>query len=403
MGDNPQPSQPPPPRKRFAIPSAHDVFGSPSAIASAASSASLASASTPLPGVPTTPASGSSAPSTNAGLQPTAPPPPIPASVLDPRALMEQARLASAAAAAAGPAPTPVPSVPIGRIGPGGSGGRPAWQQRPAAQPRPGPGGNASGQAAWRKRKEMDREDFFALPPEPDAARAPPPGAAAAALAGPAPPPASLHAIQVSPRQRGNPVLDLIRSVAWEFAETDADYVVARTAGVLFLSIKYHRLHPEYIHTRIKGLSGHFDLRIMLVLVDVDDFNSSVRELTRIAVVNNMTMVLAWRHEECARYLEMYKAMEHKPPDVLKGKQETDYMSRLSETLTQIKGVNRTDVLTLSANFGTFERIVEATEAQLCECPGIGAKKAKRIYDAFRQPFLVAAGGDGAVPEDNDG
>ncbi|KNE67375.1 DNA repair protein rad10 [Allomyces macrogynus ATCC 38327] len=193
--------------------------------------------------------------------------------------------------------------------------------------------------------------------------------AAAAAPAGLAPPPALLHAIQVSPRQRGNPVLDLIRSVAWEFAETDADYVVARTAG-------YHRLHTEYTHARIKGLSGHFDLRIMLVLVlvlvDVDDFNSSVRELTRIAVVNNMTIVLAWSKEECARYLEMYKAMEHKPPDVLKGKQETDYTCPKH---TQIKGVNRTDVLTLSANFGTFERIVEATEAQLCECPGISAKK----------------------------
>ncbi|KNE58251.1 hypothetical protein AMAG_05059 [Allomyces macrogynus ATCC 38327] len=80
----------------------------------------------------------------------------------------------------------------------------------------------------------MEREDMFALPPEPGATRTPAPPAAATPT-GPAPPPASLHAIQVSPRQRGNPVLDLIRSVAWEFAETDADYVVARTAGSTFM------------------------------------------------------------------------------------------------------------------------------------------------------------------------
>ncbi|KNE58248.1 DNA repair protein rad10, variant [Allomyces macrogynus ATCC 38327] len=306
MSDNSQPSQPQPPRKRFAIPSARDVFGSPAVVTSAAASAS---ATGPAPAFPAPPASGSSASAANASTQPSAPPPPGPASVLDPRALMEQARLAAAASAAAGPASmtgpaAPVPSIPIGRTGPGGSGGRPAWQQRPTAPPRPGAGGTTSGQAAWRKRKEMEREDMFALPPEPGATRTPAPPAAATPT-GPAPPPASLHAIQVSPRQRGNPVLDLIRSVAWEFAETDADYVVARTAGVLFLSIKYHRLHPEYIHARIKGLSGHFDLRVMLVLVDVDDFNSSVRELTRIAVVNNMTMVLAWSKEECARYLEI--------------------------------------------------------------------------------------------------
>ncbi len=52
--------------------------------------------------------------------------------------------------------------------------------------------------------------------------------------------------IQVSSLQRGNPVLKHIRSVPWEFSDTvtAADYVVGKRAGIVFLSVRYHTLHP---------------------------------------------------------------------------------------------------------------------------------------------------------------
>ena len=41
--------------------------------------------------------------------------------------------------------------------------------------------------------------------------------------------------------------------------------------------------------------------------------------------------------QECARYLETFKAYEHKSPDLLKGPVYTDYASRVSDILTSIK------------------------------------------------------------------
>ena len=36
----------------------------------------------------------------------------------------------------------------------------------------------------------------------------------------------------------------------------------------LFFSVKYHLLHPDYIHKRLKDLGKNFELRILLLLAD---------------------------------------------------------------------------------------------------------------------------------------
>src|SRR5258707_455038 len=75
--------------------------------------------------------------------------------------------------------------------------------------------------------------------------------------------PPSGGAILVSPRQKGNPVLNHVRGLPWEYADTPADYVLGATTCALFLSLKYHKLHPEYVFGRIAGLQGRYDLRIL--------------------------------------------------------------------------------------------------------------------------------------------
>lgn len=35
------------------------------------------------------------------------------------------------------------------------------------------------------------------------------------------------------------------------------------------ISLKYHRLHPEYIHTRIEKLAHLYTLRVLLILSDI--------------------------------------------------------------------------------------------------------------------------------------
>ncbi len=79
--------------------------------------------------------------------------------------------------------------------------------------------------------------------------------------------------------------------------------------------------------------------------------------------------------QECARYLETYKAYETKPADIILGRTEEDYFSRLTAAVTSIRGVNRTDVLTLATQFRTAAGIMKASAEELAACPGIGPTK----------------------------
>lgn len=80
---------------------------------------------------------------------------------------------------------------------------------------------------------------------------------------------AKSNSILVNPKQRGNPILKSITNIPWEFDESIIpDYVVGTTNCVLYLSLRYHQLNPDYIHNRLKLLGKRFELRVLLVQVD---------------------------------------------------------------------------------------------------------------------------------------
>lgn len=66
---------------------------------------------------------------------------------------------------------------------------------------------------------------------------------------------------------------------------------------------------------------------------------------------------------------------ESKPADSIKGHTDEDYLSRLNGALTTIRGVNRTDVLTLGGTFKSIASIMQASMKDLAACPGIGPTK----------------------------
>lgn len=76
------------------------------------------------------------------------------------------------------------------------------------------------------------------------------------------------HHILVHPKQRGNPLLKTITNIPWEFDDIVPDYIVGPTSCILFLSLRYHNLNPDYIHNRLKLLGKSFELRVLLVQVD---------------------------------------------------------------------------------------------------------------------------------------
>ncbi|KAI0674255.1 restriction endonuclease type II-like protein [Trametes maxima] len=199
--------------------------------------------------------------------------------------------------------------------------------------------------------------------------------------------PGSGNNIIVNPCQRGNPILECVRNVGKEFGEILADYQVGRTTGILFLSLRYHRLHPEYIHQRIEKLGHSYNLRVLLLMCDVSEHQEPIRELTKICLINEITVMVAWNAEEAGYYLSTYKQFEHKPPDLIKERVDKDYHSMLRTALTSISKVNKTDVETLRTSFGSFAAVSHASSEQLQNLPGFGQVKARRIQDAFNKPF----------------
>lgn len=196
--------------------------------------------------------------------------------------------------------------------------------------------------------------------------------------------------ILVKPTQQNNPVLEHVRNVPWEPADyVKADFVVGRTTGVAYLSLRYHRLFPSYIYDRLTELKHFYEGRILLVYVDIEAYHDALKELNRIAILNNFTLMLAWSLEEAGRYLETYKAFEYKDPDLIRERVQDDFLSKITDCLTQVRSVNKTDCLTLLSTFGSLQQIADAKSDQLAMCPGFGEQKVKRLQQVWKQPFLA--------------
>lgn len=192
----------------------------------------------------------------------------------------------------------------------------------------------------------------------------------------------------INPKQRGNPLIKHITSVLYEFTEIVPDYLPGKTTCILFLSLRYHQLNPDYIHDRLKALGPSYNLRVLLVQVDVPDPHHSLKHLTRICILADLTLMLAWSPEEAGKIIETYKAYETKPPDMIMEKSDTAPQQKLSNALTSVRSVNKTDAMTLLSSFGTFKEIIKAPVGSLALCPGVGHQKAQRLYKTLHEPFL---------------
>lgn len=196
------------------------------------------------------------------------------------------------------------------------------------------------------------------------------------------------HCLHVSTRQRGNPIIDHIRNVPFKYSTMVPDYIMAPTRCALFLSLRYHNLHPNYIHRRIAELKSDFEYRMLLCHVDIEDNTSPILFLNDTCVQNNFTLILAWSEEEAARYLETVKAFDGKDPSTVIGKHEPKTQhEKLVHVLGSITSVNKKDAGVLLTQFGSFQHLVAASVDELGVCPGVGPKKVRRLYEAFHRPF----------------
>ncbi|XP_024534027.1 DNA excision repair protein ERCC-1 [Selaginella moellendorffii] len=242
--------------------------------------------------------------------------------------------------------------------------------------------GEAPRQQSFGDAFSFVRQGAFYSAPAP-----PPSGSAPAGAASGASNSQSRNAILVSRRQQGNPVLKFIRNVRWTFDDIVPDYVLGQSSCALYLSIRYHLLHPDYLYFRIRELQKNFRLRVVLCYVDVEDVIKPLHEVTKTALLHDCSLLCAWSLEECARYLETIKMYENKPADNIQERTDQDYLSRLTSALTSVRHINKTDVVTLGSTFGSMASVMSASMEDLARCPGIGERKVKRLYDAFHEPF----------------
>jgi DNA excision repair protein ERCC-1 len=196
--------------------------------------------------------------------------------------------------------------------------------------------------------------------------------------------------ILVSPRQKGNPILTHLRSLPWEYSDIPADYVLGNTTCALFLSLKYHRLHPEYIYNRIRGLQGKYNLRILLTMVDIGNHEDSLKELSKTSLINNVTVILCWSAAEAGRYLELYKSYEHANASAIRGSGSgTSYADKLVEFITVPRSINKTDAVSLVSAFGSVRAAVNARPEEIAVVSGWGEKKVRRWCEVVQEPFRV--------------
>lgn len=213
----------------------------------------------------------------------------------------------------------------------------------------------------------------------------------------------------VNTNQLANPMLRFVRHVSKESrGGLPADFVCGPTTCVLYLSLQYHKLHPDYIYKRISDLGKQFRLRVLLVLADVADHRTALHELSRLALLQQLTLICAGSEREAARYLETLRSYDGKGAETIQERVSNDYASKLNAALSSIRGINRTDVSTLAFTFGSIRSLALATQEDLRKCPGLGERKVHRLYSALNQPFrkdeqwseLVNADEDDAVVDE---
>ncbi|KAK6383102.1 ssDNA endonuclease and repair protein rad10 [Exophiala oligosperma] len=192
-------------------------------------------------------------------------------------------------------------------------------------------------------------------------------------------------AILVSTRQKGNPILNHVKSLPWEYSDIPCDYVLGATTCALFLSLKYHRLHPD----RIRQLGKLYNLRILLTMVDITNHEEALKELSKTSMINNLTLILCWSSQEAGRYLELFKSYEHASPASIRAHQAETYQESLTEFVTTPRTINKTDAASLISNFGSLRAAVNAQPEELALVPGWGEKKVKAWTTTVREPFRV--------------
>ncbi|CDU16205.1 hypothetical protein YYC_04888 [Plasmodium yoelii 17X] len=192
----------------------------------------------------------------------------------------------------------------------------------------------------------------------------------------------------ISPRQKLNPVLKKINRVQYKFNEIVPDFLIGKNNACLFISMKYHRLKPNYLKARIETLTNKYNNRILLCLVDIDNIENPLGEINQLAFCYNMTLILCWDNNECARIIEDYKIFEKNFSYIKNNKNFSTNQEKIHELLKKIRCINSSDCFTITNKFKNFSAIAKAKKEDFVNCSGLGNKKIQSLLSTFSDPFF---------------
>lgn len=196
--------------------------------------------------------------------------------------------------------------------------------------------------------------------------------------------------IIASIRQKGNPILSHVRDVSYEFRNIVPDFLVGKYDAVVFISIKYHKLHNQYLRKRVESLQKNYKVRVLLCLVDVPPsgmIDAAILEINDICFDFNLTLFLAWSPKEAGHILQTLKSHENSSSDSIRGGLSTDLFSRIRDALCSLPRINKADSENLLKHYGSISRMANASEEELSKVQGIGPVKAKVIAEIFSTNF----------------
>ena len=86
---------------------------------------------------------------------------------------------------------------------------------------------------------------------------------------------------------------------------------------------------------------------------------------------------------------KLINRMKRKADDI-KHRVADSHLAQVSDFLTVIKSINKTDVVTLISNFKSLKAIANASLEELALCPGLGPKKVRNLYEAFHGDIFTS-------------
>lgn len=190
--------------------------------------------------------------------------------------------------------------------------------------------------------------------------------------------------ILINKVQQNNKVIEYLHPGTYEWStDISCDFAIKNQIGVLYLSLKFHREHQNYIKTRLAANNDYFPVNILLLVSSSENDSSQINELTQLCITHNITVVLAFNTEESARWIQSMYQTQNSTLESLKTEDEANIDTAINAL--HCLGVSHKEAEALLLKFGSLEKCLNATQSSIAEI--LSPEKAKNFCAKIQAPF----------------